>query len=295
MSKLNSKVKKSKTVPMSLIRSNAAGIDIGSTFHAVAVPEGRDEPRVRTFGAMTCDHKKMVEWLKKCDVDSVAMESTGVYWKGLFTSLVENGFEVFLVNSKQIKNVSGRKNDEDDAMWIQKLHSCGLLCSSYLPEDEQQSLRTIVRYRKALTEDYSRHVLRMQKSLELMNIKVQTVISDITGKTGTSIIEAILNGERNPMNFLAYIDRRIKASRQTIAMSLEGNWRKEHLFTLNSSYTMVKFYKQEIAKCDENIEDILMIYEATKNQGVVNLNDTSDSPKENNERVTKKRRIKMHR
>ena len=163
---------------------------------------------------------------------------------------------------------SGRKNDEDDAMWIQKLHSCGLLKSSYLPDDEQSALRTLVRYRKTLTEDYSRCVLRMQKSLELMNIKIYTVIDDITGRTGTRIIEAILGGERNPENFLPFVDSRIKASKDTIAKSLEGNWRAEHLFTLRSCYELFQFYKQSIAQCDVQIEQHLQRFEARQNEGV---------------------------
>ncbi|MEJ7767634.1 MAG: transposase [Chitinophagaceae bacterium] len=223
MNKNPSKSSKNQIVEMAVTRPNAAGIDIGSTFHAVAVPPGRDEPRVRRFGAMTSDLREMVDWLKKCDIQSVAMESTGVYWKSVFTTLVENGFEALLVNATHLKNVTGRKTDEDDAMWIQKLHSCDLLKSSYLPDDEQSALRTLVRFRRTLTEDYSRCVLRMQKSLELMNIKVYTVIKDITGVTGIKIIEAILEGERNPINFLPFVDYRIKADRETIVKSLEGN------------------------------------------------------------------------
>jgi transposase len=262
------KKEKDQVVEMTVMNPNAAGIDVGSTIHVVAVPPGRDEPRVRTFGTMTCDLQAIVTYLKKCLIDSVAMESTGVYWKALFAVLIQNGFEVLLVNATQVRNVNGRKNDEDDAMWIQKLHSCGLLKSSYLPNDEQAALRTLVRFRKTLTEDYTRCVLRMQKSLELMNIKICTVINDITGKTGTSIIEAILDGERNPKNFLPFVDVRIKAKHDTIAKSLEGNWREEHLFTLRSSYELFKFYKERIVKCDEQIEQQLQNYEAYQNEGV---------------------------
>ena len=268
MNQKKNKKAKDQVVEMAVVRPNAAGIDVGSTFHVIAVPPGRDEPRVRTFGAMTCDLQEAANWLKKCGIDSVGMESTGVYWKGLFTTLIQNGFEVALVNATQVRNVSGRKNDEDDAMWIQKLHSCGLLKSSYLPDDEQSALRTLVRYRKTLTEDYSRCVLRMQKSLELMNIKVYTVIDDITGRTGTRIIEAILAGERNPKNFLPFVDSRIKASKDTIAKSLEGNWRAEHLFTLRSCYELFQFYKQSIAQCDVQIEQHLQRFEARQNEGV---------------------------
>jgi transposase len=249
--------KKQNMVNLPLVNPNAAGIDVGDCIHAVAVPEGRDELRVRTFGAMTCDLHAIVEWLHSCNVDTVAMESTGIYWKPLFGLLVKSDFEVFLVNSKQIRNVSGRKNDEDDAMWIQKLHSCGLLKTSYLPDDDQETLRTMVRYRKTLTQDSSRFVMRIQKCLEMMNIKIHTVIRDIMGKTGTDILEAIISGERDPKNFLPFIDPRIRADNHTILKSLEGNWRDEHLFLLEQCYISFKFYRERILICDREIERVL--------------------------------------
>lgn len=209
MKKRTSKFK--SVVSMPLVNPNAAGIDIGDTIHAVAVPEGRDEVQVKSFGAMTCDLQAIVDWLTYCKIDTVAMESTGIYWKPLFAMLIKAGFEVYLVNSKQVKNVTGRKNDEDDAKWIQKLHSCGLLRSSFLPNNEQESLRTLVRYRKTLTQDCNRFILRMQKAMEMMNIKLHTLIRDITGKIGINIIEAIINGERNAQQFLVYVDKGIKA------------------------------------------------------------------------------------
>jgi hypothetical protein len=188
------------------------------------------------FGSFTEDLYKIAEWLHYCKITTVAMESTGVYWKPLFTVLVEQGFEVYLANARHVKNITGRKTDMDDAQWIQKLHSCGLLRSGFLPDNETETLRTIVRYRRSLMQDSTRHVLRMEKSLELMNIKIHSTISDIMGKTGTAIIKAIIEGERNPENFLQYIDARIKAPKEEIIKSLEGTWRKEHLFTLQQSY-----------------------------------------------------------
>lgn len=259
----------SSIVTMPLVNPNAAGIDIGSTIHAVAVPEGRDTIRVRSFGAMTCDLEDIVMWLQHCKIDTVAMESTGIYWKSLFRILISHGFEVYLVNAKEVKNVSGRKTDEDDALWIQKLHSCGLLRSSYLPEDEQETLRTIVRYRKSLVEDASRFILRLQKSFEAMNIKLHSVISDITGATGRRIIESILAGERNPENFLGYIDKRIKASPETILKSLQGNWRDEHLFIISESYKFYNIYQERIAACDAQIESQLKTLELLQNDGII--------------------------
>ena len=265
MSKAKTKFPKHKgTVVMPLINANAAGIDVGDKMHAVAVPEGRDEKRVQTFGTMTCDLESIVQWLKKCKVTTVAMESTGVYWKPLFTMLVQCGFEVSLVNAKQVKNVTGRKNDEDDAMWLQRLHSCGLLKSCYFPDNEQEALRTLVRYRKTLTQDASRFILRMQKSFELMNIKLHTVISDITGQTGTAITEAILKGERKAENLLPLVGKRIKADMQTIKKSLQGNWREEHLFTLRESYSFYQLYKEHICECDKQIEKQLQQYQGVQ-------------------------------
>ena len=270
MNKKTSKASKQKTiVEMPLVNPCSAGIDVGDTEHVVALPEGMARERVKKFGTMTCDVQAIIAWLKSYQIQTVAMESTGVYWKPLFTMLVQSGFEVYLVNSKHVKNVTGRKTDEDDAMWIQKLHSCGLLKSSYLPGDEQEALRTLVRYRKTLIQDMSRFINRMQKSLELMNIKFHTVINDITGKTGTAVVEAILAGERNPVNFLPLIDCRIKASHDTIQKSLEGNWRDEHLFTLKESFSFYKIYHQHVALCDAQIEKQLQRYEASRNDGEI--------------------------
>lgn len=259
---------------LSIINPYAAGIDIGDTIHAVAVPPNVCKEPVRVFGTMTCDMMAISDWLKECNVTTVAMESTGVYWKPLFNHLVRAGFEVYLVNARNVKNVSGRKTDESDAAWLQKLHSCGLLSSSYLPDDEQEALRTIVRFRKTLVSDCSRCVLRMQKSLELMNIKLHTVISDITGKTGTAIVTAIIAGERDADAFLPFVNYRIKADKETIKRSLQGNWRTEHLFTLSQSFDLYQYYQKRIHACDEQIEEQLRNYEAARNDGVVSLQST---------------------
>jgi transposase len=258
---MKKETRKKNVVNLPLVNPNAAGIDIGDTIHAVAVPEGRDSSNVRTFGAMTVDLELIVKWLKKCKIDTVAMESTGIYWKPLFGMLIKSDFEVYLVNSKQIRNVSGRKNDEDDAVWIQKLHSCGLLKSSYLPDDEQESLRTLVRFRKTLISDRNRCVLRMQKALGMMNVKIHTVIRDIAGKTGLAIVQAIINGERVPENFLPYVDRNIRADRETIVNSLHGNWRPEQIFLLKENFAGYKYYEERIVVCDAQIEIQLQKYQ----------------------------------
>ena len=199
------------------------------------------------------------------------MENTGVYWKPLFSLLVREGFEVYLVNSKTVKNVSSRKTDEDDAMWIQKVHSCGLLKSSYLPGDQQDALRTLVRFRRNLVQDSSRFVNRMQKAIELMNIKFHTVISDIVGQTGTAVVEAIISGERIAENFLPLIGKGIKADHETIRKSSEGNWLEKLLFTLKQSYEIYKMYQQRIGEADREIEKQLQQYEAKCNGGVIEI------------------------
>ena len=270
---------KKGTVSMPLINANAAGIDVGDTLFAVAVPKGRDTVSVREFGAFTCDLKAISQWLQKCGIETIAMESTGIYWKCLFSVLIQDGFEVYLVNAKHTKNVTGRKTDESDAQWIQRLHSCGLLNSCFLPDDHTETLRTLVRFRRALTQDSSRYILRMQKSLEQMNIKVHTVISDIVGKTGTAIIERIIEGERNPEKFMQYVDGRIKADKNTLLKSLEGNWRKEHLVTLKLSYEMYKVFQQKIIACEKEIEEVIQVYLAAKNDGVIDIPEKNEKKK----------------
>lgn len=265
------KAKGSGFIPMAVVNPHAAGIDVGDTLHAVAVPADRDEHPVRTFGTMSADLEEIVHWLETCGVDTIALESTGIYWKPLFNYLIGHGFEVYLVNARHVRNVTGRKTDQSDAQWLQQLHSCGLLKSSYLPDNEQESLRTLVRYRKTLTGESSRFVLRMQKAMELMNIKLHTVISDLTGKTGTAIVEAIIAGERKAENFLPLIDGRIKADHGVIVKSLEGNWRPEQLFTLEESYTCYKFFQERIAKCDQAIEVQLQQYATVQHEGEVLL------------------------
>ena len=287
---MSKNAKTKNVVSMPLINPNAAGIDVGDTLFSVAVPPGRDTVFVKEFGAFTCDLKSISAWLKQCGIETVAMESTGVYWKSLFSVLIQDGFDVSLVNAKHTKNVTGRKTDESDAMWIQKLHSCGLLSSCFLPDEPTETLRTLVRFRKNLTQDSTRYILRAQKSLELMNIKTHTVISDIVGKTGTAIIEAIIAGERNPQNFMAFIDPRIKANKDTLLKSLEGNWRKEYLATLKLSYEMYKILQLKIIECEKEIEDTLQHFLAAKNEGIIEPAETGEKkiPAKGKEKLKKK-------
>ena len=256
-------------VQMQVVRPNAAGIDIGDTLHAVAVPADRDREPVRQFGAFTCDLQAIVKWLKQCGIASIAMESTGVYWKPLYGLLIMNGFEVCLVNARHTKNVTGRKTDMSDAAWIQQLHSCGLLQSSFLPDDQTETLRTLVRQRKAWIQDSNRCIQRIQKQFELMNIKIHTVIRDIMGKTGKAIIEAIINGERVAKNFLPLVDGRIQASEEEIEKSLEGNWRSECLFIVKQCYRQYQELQAHIGECEKEIELILVQMAGARNEGVI--------------------------
>jgi transposase len=162
MSKKEEKKQVKGTVSMPLVNPNAAGIDIGDTLLSVAIPEGRAIESVKNFSAFTCDLLSISHWLQENGIETVAMESTGIYWKNLYSVLVQDGFEVYLVNAKHTRNVTGRKTDESDAQWIQRLHSCGLLNSSFLPDDQTETLRTLVRFRKSLTQDSTRYILRMQ-------------------------------------------------------------------------------------------------------------------------------------
>jgi transposase len=282
-----SKEPKRSVVHMQVVRPDAAGIDIGDTIHAVAVPPDRDEEPVRQYGTFTCDLDAIVKWLKQCGIRSVAMESTGVYWKPLYGLLIMNGFEVCLVNARHTKNVNGRKTDMSDAAWIQQLHSCGLLQSSFLPDDQTETLRTLVRQRKAWIQDSNRCIQRIQKQFELMNIKIHTVIRDIMGKTGKAIIEAIINGERVARNFLPLVDSRIQASEEEIEKSLEGNWRSECLFIVKQCYRQCQELQAHISECEKEIELILQQMAGTGNEEVIESKQAK-APSENENKAGRK-------
>jgi transposase len=249
--------KESKKSSISMINPDAAGIDVGSTFHYVAVPEDRCEQPVRKFESYTRDLHSLCKWLKECRIKTVAMESTGIYWVQLFMILEGYGFEVYLVNAHHVKNVSGRKTDVSDCQWIQQLHSYGLLSTSFQPNALVRSLRGYMRHRKNLTQNYSVHVLHMQKAFEQMNIKLHNVLADITGKSGQSIIKAILSGERDPEKLASLADDKVKSPKEEIIKSLEGNWLEEPLFELKQAYELYNFYKDKIRECDVEIEKTL--------------------------------------
>jgi transposase len=259
MSKRRSKTKsKSINVPklpphLQHMNLNAAGIDIGSERHMVAVPEERDTVSVREFGTFTADLEALATWLKHCGVTSVAMESTGVYWIPLFELLERHGFEVKLVDARHVKNVSGRKSDVLDCQWIQQLHTYGLLAGAFRPPDEICVLRSYLRQREMLTQSASMHIQHMQKALQQMNLLLHNVVSDITGVTGMKIIKAILDGERDPRVLARNRDQRCHNTTATIAKSLVGNYREEHLFALRQALDLYETYQDKIADCDQAI------------------------------------------
>jgi len=225
------------------------------------------DQNVRTFGTFTRDYSFIVSWLKELQINAVALESTGVYWIQLYLVLQQAGFEVTLANAKHIKNVSGRKDDENDAMWIQRLHSCGLISGSFQPDLQTRGLRDLMRQRRSLVRDQSRCTNRLIKSLELMNIKIQTVISDIDGKTGKAIVEAILAGERDATVLASLADKRIKTPRETLIKSLQANWSAQHLFLLKQQYNTYQFLAEQIKELDRQIEIQLPLLIAATKQG----------------------------
>jgi transposase len=237
---------------------HAAGIDIGDTMHCVAINDGNGGQEVKTTSAFTCDLRDIVDYLLINGVTTAAMESTGVYWLALYIMLEEAGIEPYLVNAKHAKNVSGRKKDDTDAVWIQKLHTCGLLQKSFQPDNEVRKLRSYTRQRANLILLGSDAVRRMQKALELMNIKIHTVISDILGKTGMNMVKAIIAGERNPQVLITLCDPRIKASAEEILKSLEGIWNEEYLFMLEQAVDNYEFHQKQIKSCEEKIKQQLL-------------------------------------
>jgi transposase len=243
--------------PISVKFPNAAGVDIGSASHFVAVPPDRADQPVREFASFTADLKALVSWLEACGVDCVAMESTGVYWIPLYEMLDARGFNVMLVNARHVKNVPGRKSDVLDCQWLQQLMSYGLLRGAFRPPDQVCVLRGLWRHRTMLLRSQSRHVQQIQKALIQMNIHLTNVISDIMGVTGQRILRAIVAGERDGKVLAAMKHARIHATEAEIVKSLEGNWRQEHLFALKQGVAQFDFFGDQLAECDQEIEALL--------------------------------------
>jgi transposase len=233
---------------------NCAGIDIGSREHWVAVDPAVTDESVRSFSSFSDDLEALADWLESLGVIHVAMESTGVYWIPAYEVLDQRGFEVFLVNARATRQVSGRKSDVLDCQWIWELMSHGLLRGAFRPADKVCTLRAAVRQRATKVADQARCVAHMQKALVQMNVQLDQVVSDLTGKTGLTIVRAIVAGERDPGQLAKLRDHRVRASEQTIARSLRGNWRPEHLFALTQALDHYDFLGRQIAECDARIE-----------------------------------------
>lgn len=246
-----------KRVAFELTHPNAAGIDVGAASHYVAVPPDRDDEPVREFPSFTEDLERLADWLTACGVDTIAMESTGVYWIPLFELLEARGLTVYLVNARHVKNVSGRKSDVLDCQWLQQLMSFGLLSGAFRPKGDFCALRCVARQREMLLSYQSRHVQHMQKALTQMNIQLGQVISDVAGETGQKIIRAILAGERDGQVLARLRNVRIRASEEEIAKSLQGNWREEHLFALKQAVALYDAYAEQLAECDRQLEKML--------------------------------------
>ena len=265
------------------VHRNAAGIDVGSRVHYVAVPRERDEEPVRHFGCTTPDLHELARWLKACGVDTVAMESTGVYWVPILQVLERYDLEVKLVDARQVKQVPGRKSDVQDCQWLQQLHSFGLLSGAFLPPKEIGVLRSYWRQREQLVDSGAQQIHRMHKALEQMNLQLHKVLSDISGVTGMRIIRAILAGERDAVVLARMKHPQVKSSEEDLAKALTGEYRQEHLFALRQAVELYDVYQGKVAECDEQIERYMAVL---KPKG--NLQELARKPPKRNKRTRRK-------
>lgn len=270
MAQRKQKTSRSKTAlppQLAAVNLHAAGIDIGAEGHWVAVPPSDDPLPVRGFGACTADLEAIADWLATCGITTIALESTGVYWIPLFELLETRGFEVLLVDPQQVQKIKGRpKSDRHDCQWIQRLHTFGLLAAAFRPADQVCVLRSYLRQRAMLLTVAAQHIQHMQKALTQMNVKLQHVVSDITGVTGLAIIRAILAGERDPATLAQLRDYRCKHDEATIARALQGHWREEHLFALAQALDLYEVYHRKIRECDDKISTHLQTF-ADRSEG----------------------------
>jgi transposase len=236
---------------------DAAGIDIGSREHYVAVGPDRDAEPVRTFGCFTADLHRLAEWLLACGIQTVALQSTGVYWIPVYDVLEQHGLEVWLVNARDTRNLPGRKSDVHECQWVMKLHTYGLLRKSFRPTAEIRAVRTCWRERAEYVEQGGVCIQRMQKALTEMNVQLATVLSDLSGVTGMSIVRAIVGGERDGLRLAEFRDPRVQASKETIARSLEGTWLPEQLAVLQRQVEDWDHVQRQIAACDRDLEALL--------------------------------------
>ncbi|MDR3001151.1 MAG: IS110 family transposase [Fibromonadaceae bacterium] len=256
------KIKTGKGLKLDVVNPNAAGIDVSSTEMQVCVPEDRDDDHNRCFGTFTCDLHQISAWLTACRIDTVAMESTGIYWIPLYMRLLADGFDVLLGNAKAIKNIAEKSTDEVDAEWIMLLHSYGLIKASFQPCNFARDIRNLTRHRDNLLRTASKEVLRMQKYMGLMNIKLPNVISDILGKSGQDIISAIIKGERDPKKLALLADPRCKATVKEIEKSLEANWDENLIFMLKQCWQLYHYTQAQMVEIEKQVETLIGKYKA---------------------------------
>ncbi|MCW5620894.1 MAG: IS110 family transposase [Burkholderiales bacterium] len=253
-----------KAAGLPVIHDRAAGIDIGARFHVVGVAPELCEEAVRTFQAFTGDIERMADWLVSLGIETVAMESTGVYWVPVFDVLQSRGIEVIVANAREARAVPGRKSDVNDAQWLQRLHACGLLRASFRPARAIATLRAYLRLRERHLDYSAAHIQHMQKALTLMNLQLHHVVSDVTGVTGMKIIRAIVGGQRDPEVLARMRDVRCKASPETVRAALVGNYQPEHLFELTQALALYEVYQERLRECDAEIERSLAELNADK-------------------------------
>jgi transposase len=245
---------KTRRSGLPVVHEHAAGIDVGSRFHVVAVAADAASEPVQTFQAFTADLHRMADWLLGVGVSTVAMESTGVYWVPVYEILEQRGLEVILVNARDTRTVPGRKTDVNDAQWLQRLHACGLLRASFRPGRDIAALRTFLRLRERHLDYAAAHIQHMQKALTFMNLQLHHVVTDVTGTTGLKIIRAIVAGERDAATLAQMRDVRCKASSETLCSALQGNYQPEHVFALTQALQLYDFYQARVDECDIEIE-----------------------------------------
>jgi transposase len=270
MNEINKKVTQN-FARMDIIHPHAAGIDVGSRSHYVCIGQGKDD--VKEFGVYTENLHSLCQHLVECKITSTALESTGSYWQPLFVLLQQYNLNPILVNGKFTKNVKGRKTDVVDSQWIQKLHSMGMLEGSFIPDLFTETVRQYHRHRQSLVESGASYINKMQKSLRLINIRLDAVLKDVMGKSGKDIIDAILNGERNAKCLAALAQPTVKASPKEIEAALTGDWREEYIFELRHCYELYQYYHVKITECDEEIKKLLTaeISRKQRDEGLVKV------------------------
>ena len=258
-----------------IVNPDAAGLDIGQDEIWVCVPADREAPAVRPFWTYTPDLNALAEWLEACQIRTVALESTGVYWIPIYEILEARGLTVYVVNARHVKHVPGRKSDIQDCQWIQRLHTYGLLSASFRPVADICAIRSYVRQRAMLIAYRAAHIQHMQKALQQMNVQLMQVLSDITGKTGLAIIRAILAGEHDPRQLATLRDERCTKSEAEIVKALTGNYRAEHLFALKQAVALYDMYTTQIQECDTQLERLWQAQRPARDQDLPPL-DTRD-------------------